>query len=242
MRNTLLQLVLPVLGALTLAAAGAAWRAKEPAQWTEEDAHQVLAASPWAKQITATITRRLTEDQLRMAGQMGQPVGIGNEGVDPEGSGPKLSPNIFTGPGGEDRSPRSRPQPLRLEIRWETALPVQIAEMKLHENPPPTLEGDGYRIAVYGVPGKGFKGDPKELGEPLKNSAALKRAGQKDVRPVRAEVFQRERDLVVVYLFPLSAEITAKDRRIQIEARIGRIVFVQNFELSEMGFMGKLEL
>ena len=47
---------------------------------------------------------------------------------------------------------------------------------------------------------------------------------------------------MVVYLFPLSAEITKKDRRIQFEAQIGRIVLAQNFDLSEMEFSGKLEL
>jgi hypothetical protein len=104
------------------------------------------------------------------------------------------------------------------------------------------MEGDGYRIAVYGVPGANFKGDPEELGKPLKNLAALKRAGKKDVRPVRVEVFQREDGLVVVYLFPLSAEISKKDRQLQFEAQIGRIVVAQTFELSEMEFLGKLEL
>jgi hypothetical protein len=104
------------------------------------------------------------------------------------------------------------------------------------------LEGDGYRIAVYGVPGGDFKGDPQHLGEPLKNLAALKREGKRDVRPVRVEVFQRETDVVVVYLFPLSAEITRNDQRVQFEAHIGRIVVAQSFELSEMEYMGKLEL
>ena len=104
------------------------------------------------------------------------------------------------------------------------------------------MEGDGYRIAVYGVPGGDFKGDPQHLGEPLKNLAALKREGKKDVRPVRVEVFQGEKGVVVVYLFPLSAEITKKDGRIEFEAQIGRIVFAQNFNLSEMEFMGKLAL
>lgn len=173
---------------------------------------------------------------------MGQPRGVGNEGVDPKGSGPKVSPNIFSGPGGDDRSPRSLPQPITLKLRWESALPVQLAEFKSHEVEPPTLEGEGYRIAVYGVPGADFKGDPKELGKTLKNLAALKREGKKDVRPVSVEVFQRENGLVVVYLFPLSAEISKKDRELRFEAQIGRIVVAQTFELSEMEFMGKLEL
>ena len=231
-----------VLATVALMAADPVWKSKPAAQWTEEDAKQVLASSPWARQIGAVVTRRLTEEQLREGGQMGQPRGVGNENVDPKGSGPTVSPNVFTGRGGDDRSARSLPQPIKLKLRWESALPVRLAELKSHEVEPPTLEGDGYRIAVYGVPGGDFKGDPQHLGEPLKNLAAFKREGKKDVKPVRVEVFQRETDVVVVYLFPLSAEITRNDQRIQFEAHIGRIVVAQTFELSEMEFMGKLEL
>ena len=237
-----LQALFLVVTAANLRAADPPWKSKPAAQWTEAEAQQVLTKSPWAREIKAVVTRRLTEDQLREGGQMGQPRGVGNEGVDPKGSGPKVSPNVFSGPGGDDRSPRSLPQPITLRLRWESALPVQIAEMKAHEIEPPTLEGDGYRIAVYGIPGAGFKGNPEQLGAPLKNLAALKREGKKDVRPVRVEVFQREEDLVVVYLFPLSAEITQKDGRIEFDAHIGRIVFTQSFDLTEMEFMGKLEL
>jgi hypothetical protein len=242
MRNFLIQLFCLIAAVTYLAADDPVWKSKPAAQWTEQDARQVLAASPWAKEIRATITRRLTEDQLREAGQMGQPRGVGNEGVDSKDSGPKLSPNVFSGRGGDDRSPRSLPQSITLKLRWESALPVRLAELKSHEIEPPTLAGDGYSIAVYGVPGGDFKGDPKRLGEPLKNLAALKREGKKDVKPSSVEVFQRENSVVVVYLFPLSAEISRKDQRIQFEAHIGRIVFIQTFELSEMQFAGKLEL
>ncbi len=179
MRNFRVQSLCLLVAAACVMAADPAWKSKPAPQWTEEDAKEVLAASPWSKQIRATVTRRLTEDQLREAGQMGQPRGIGNEGVDPKGSGPKVSPDVFSGPGGDDRSPRSRPQSITLKLRWESALPVRIAELKSHEIDLPTLEGDGYRIAVYGIPGGDFKGDPKQLGEPLKNLASLKREGKK---------------------------------------------------------------
>jgi hypothetical protein len=236
-------LVPTLVAAVTcLTAADPVWESKPASQWTEEDARQVLGNSPWAKPTTAVITRRLTEEQLREAGQMGQPRGVGNEGVDPKGSGPKVSTNIFTGPDGGDRSPRSLSRPIVLHMRWENSLPVQLAELKLHEIAPPTLPGDGYRVAVYGIPGGGFEGTPEQLGQPLKSLASLKREGKKDVRPVRVEAFQRENDVVVVYVFPLSAEVSKQDRRIRFEAQIGRIVLAQDFELSEMGFLGKLEL
>jgi len=173
---------------------------------------------------------------------MGQPTGVGNEGVDPKGSGPTVSANIFTGPGGADRSARSLPRPIALKLRWESALPIRIAEFKSQTVEAPTLDGECYCIAVYGIPGGGFKGDPKELGKPLKGLAVLKRVGKKDVRPIRAEVFQLESGVVVVYTFPLSAEITRKDGQIRFEAQIGRIVVGETFDLSQMDYMGKLAL
>jgi hypothetical protein len=136
-----------------LSAADPVWESKPASQWTEDDARQVLAHSPWAKPTSAVVTRRLTEEQLREGGQMGQPRGIGNEGVDPKGSGPKVSPNILAGSDGGDRSPRSLPQPITLQLRWESALPVRLAELRLREIEPPTMGGDGYSIAVYGTIG-----------------------------------------------------------------------------------------
>jgi len=242
MRNVWRQSVCLIAVAVSVTAADQIWKSKPAAQWTEEEARQVLASSPWAKEVRAVVTRRLTEEQLREGGQMGQPTGVGNEGVDPKGSGPKVSLNVFSGPGGDDRSLRSLPRPIVLKVRWESALPVRIAELKAHMVEPPTLGVDGYRIAVYGIPGGGFKGDPKDLGKPLMSLAALKREGKKDVRPVSVEVFQPEDGIVVVYRFPLSAEISRKDVQVRFEALIGRIVVAQNFELSEMEFMGKLEL
>ena len=231
-----------VIAAAILLAADPVWKTTPAARWTEEDVRQILTKSPWARVVRGTVTRRLTEDQLREAGQMGQPTGIGYDGVDAKGSGPVVSPNVFQGPGGDDRSARSINQPITLAIRWETALPVRLAELKSHDEEPPVLEGDGYRVAVYGVPGGKLKGEPEQLGEPLKNFAALKRDGKKDVKPLRVEVFQRNRELVIVYLFPWTAEITAKDRRLEFQARVGRIVLSQDFDLAEMEFQGKLEL
>ena len=228
--------------AALLAAADSVWRTKPPEQWDEADARLVLANSPWVKNVTAGVARRLTEDQLREGGEMGQPHGVGYDGVDPKGSGPKVSPNIFSGPGGDDRSQRSRPGMVTLKLRWESALPVRLAELKAHESEPPSLAGDGYELAVYGIPAANLQGDPKKLGDPLRKEAALKRDGQKDVKPVAVEVFQRQDDMVVVYRFPLSAEITRRDGQIEFEASIGRIHVARTFLLGEMEFLGKLEL
>jgi hypothetical protein len=61
------------------------------------------------------------------------------------------------------------------------------------------------------------------------------------VKPSSVEVFQREDGLVVVYLFPLSAELTKRDGLIQFNARIGRIGLAQYFDAGEMQFQGRLD-
>jgi hypothetical protein len=188
------------------------------------------------------IAGRKSEDQLREGGAMGQPHGAGYDGVDPKGSGPKVDLNIFTGRGGDDRSQRSRPGTVVLKVVWESALPVRLAELKTNTVEPPTLEGDGYQIAVYGIPGASFREDPKRLGDPLKERAALKRAGKKDVKPIRVEVFQRQDGLAAVFLFPLSAELSRKDLQVQFEAHIGRVTVAHTFNLQLMEYLGKLEL
>jgi hypothetical protein len=243
MRNVLIQPVGVTVAAVLLLAADPAWKSKPTAEWTEEDAKQVIAASPWSKTTTAVIMRRRTEDELRTAGQMGQPRGVGNENVDAKGTtGIKASLKSQNAPVTVDHSVQSGSQPIALKLRWENALPVRVAELKAREVEPPTSE-DGYRIAVYGLPvPDGDAGSDSKQPVHLKNLAALKRQGKRDVKPVNVEVFQRDREMVVVYQFPLSAEITEKDSQVQFEAQIGRIFVDQSFDLAQMKFQGKLEL
>src|SRR5579872_2223531 len=106
------------------------WKTKPPAHWSEDDAQEILTRSPWSREIGGGIAGRLTEEMLREGGVMGQPQGVGYDGIDPKGSGPKIDRsmlNVFTGAGGEDRSPRSRARGIQLRVCWESALPVKLA-------------------------------------------------------------------------------------------------------------------
>ena len=83
---------------------------------------------------------------------------------------------------------------------------------------------------------------PKKWGDPFKEEAVLRREGKKDVKPVDVEAFPYPDGWAVVFLFPPSAEISPKDKQIQFEAHIGRIVILEAFQLAEMEFQGKLEI
>jgi hypothetical protein len=229
-----------------LMAADPAWKTRPAAQWSEDDAKQLLTESPWVKDVTAGVARPLSEDELRNAGEMGEHHGVGYDGVENNkprnGQLPKSVPDLLFGKGPDPSKSRFRAGQAPVQVRWESALPVRVAELKAHEVEPPTMEGDGYRIAVYGVPGDYFKDDPQKLGDPLMKEAFLRRAGKKDVKPLRVEVFQRGKSLVVAYLFPLSAELTKADGQVEFNAHIGRVVVMHSFDLTQMEFLGKLEL
>jgi len=224
-----------------LMAADASWQTKPIANWTVDDAHQILSDSPWAKATIAAVAPMQSEAQRREGGNMGQPRGVGYDGIN---NGKAAMPNLqslYGGPGGNVHR-TGQTKDIKVQLVWESAMPVRAAELKAHDIEPPTLSEDGYSIAVYGVPFAEVKGDPKTAGEPMKKMAVLRREGKKDVKPSSVEVFQRDNDVVVVYLFPFSAEITGKDSRVDFFAQIGRLLISQVFTPQQMLFQGKLAL
>jgi hypothetical protein len=113
---------------------------------------------------------------------------------------------------------------------------------KSRDTSAPTVDEAHYAIAVYGIPGRMANGDPQKLADQYKKEAALKRDGKKDIKPSEVQVLQREDGPVVVYLFPRSKEITAQDRRIEFDAKVGRLEVNSSFFSEDMIFQGKLEL
>jgi hypothetical protein len=227
--------------AILLLAADPVWKAKPVPNWTEEDAIQIIQSSPWSKMTTAGIARLQSEDERRAGGNMGQATGVGYDGIN---NGKKPMPNPSSLIGGPNADPKRTGQDTYYKLRlvWESALPIRLAELKARDVGPPTSTSEGYLLAVYGVPGRYFVGDPQKLGYMLRDDAFLKREGKKDVKPFNVEVFPRDSGPVVVYMFPLSAEISPKDEFVTFEAKLGRILISQVFSLAEMQFQGKLEI
>ena len=224
--------------ALLLLAADPSWKDKSIREWTEEDAKQVLTDSPWALNVRCAVMPLENEAQRREGGNMGQPHGVGYAGVDPTTDAERVA-RVLAG----HFAPLPPVGPMTVRVRWESALPVRAAELKAHEIEPPTLDGEGYQIAVYGLPGTYFKGDPKTLGDPLKALATLKREGKPDAKPSSVEVFQGGTNgVVVAYLFPFSAELSERDTLVEFNALIGRIAVIHSFDLRAMRLDGKLEL
>jgi hypothetical protein len=128
-----------------------------------------------------------------------------------------------------------------LTLRWVSALPMSSAQLIAHELNAPAVDEDHYAIAVYGVPSRMIHGDPNNLGAELKNRAAIKREGKKDMKPSSVEVLMHDEGPVILYLFPRSNEITRKDK-VEFDAEVGQLKFTQDFLPDEMVYQDKLEL
>ena len=244
MLRTLPALLLP-LGIMLFAADEQTWKGKQVADWTSDDAQQVLTDSPWVK--TATPTMKQSSDSAQSGGGR-RNVGFGIPGLGGGRRGGYGYPGGGGGGGGYPGGSRTggndsgSSQPPTLKLRWESALPIREAELKTRDTNAPTLDESHYAIAVYGVPSRMASGDPKELAVHYKDHAAIKRDGKKDLKPSSVEVLQREDGPVIVYLFPRSKEITKDDKRLEFDAKIGVLGVNESFFVEDMVFQDKLEL
>lgn len=232
---------------VALAEDDAPWRAKQIPDWTENDAKDLLAESPWVKTFTPTVKSQDGSGGQRsrgLGGLGGVSIGIpGMGGMGRMGGG--RGGGGYPGGGGgypSDQSRRDTSETPKVTLRWESAMPVRTAELKVHDNDAPTLDNNHYAIAVYGIPDSFLNGDTKKLADQLKGKASLKRDGKKDFKPSSVEVIERSGGVVVVYLFPMTNEITRGDRRLEFDADIGRLELTQSFFTEEMVWQGKLEL
>jgi hypothetical protein len=226
------------------------WKDKESAQWSEEDAKQVITDSPWAKTVLPEVARANNGSRPGGGGGRGGGIGIGGIGIGLPGIG-GMGRRGGGYPGGQQggqqsgRPGQDDPAPT-LTVRWESAKPVQEAELKAHTTGSPEgildVDRDHYAIAVYGLPGRIANGDSKTMAAELKKQASIKREGKKDLKPTSVEVLRGEDGPVILYQFSRSAEIVKGDRRIEFDAQIEKLKFEQAFYLEDMVYQGKLEL
>jgi hypothetical protein len=221
-----------------LSAEDPSWKQKSISQWDDQDAKRVLADSPWVRNVKLQRVRYLSESERRDSGNW--EAGIAAR----DGIGIDLAPLLgMFGPNNvfivNELARRLRPDVGNVAVRWESARPVRAAELKTGEAGAPVWQGDYYAIAVYDVLAP-FRWN---LANVLKGLASLQREKKKDVKPSRIQILPREDGrITVVYLFPLSAEITRKDASVHFVAQIGPLVVSQFFYPDEMRLEGEPEL
>jgi hypothetical protein len=232
-RNRLPLLVWLPASAVILFAGDPAWTGKAISQWTESDARQVLADSPWAKTIELQMLPYLGEAARREGGDMTA-----------EGGGKGVGFSGGFNPLGANRGMTSKdpPLPKKLIVRWESAFPVQAAELKLRDAGAPQLAGEDYAIAIYDVPLKDALANVTmwTLADRLKRNAYLRPEGGKNLKPRRVSILTDDTYMAtLLYLFPRAARIGAQNRRLAFVAVVGRLYLAKYFLPAEMQFQGK---
>lgn len=235
-----------------------AWATKAVAQWSQDDAQQVLKDSPWVKTLTPSIVRQQQSSPYQQR-PMGRRGGFGYPGGGYPGGGypgggypggypPQQYPQQYpqNPPPNNTNNDSSRDQPApKLTLRWESAEPIRSAELKIRDQNAPTLEDDNhYAIAIYGIPANMLNGDFKSYADEAKKKTTLSRDGKKDMKPSSVQILRRDDGPVVLFLFlkPKSNNkeaITKDDRRVEFDGQVGRLAFTQSFYLEDMSFDGK---
>lgn len=225
--------LIPLFAALLTATAyNPSWKDAPIPQWSEEDSKQLLADSPWAKNVHLDQVRNLSLFERRDGGdwEAGISSGIGMATLGLFADWREIEAfehayavaNLGT-----------------VMVRWESASPVRAAEARVGETAVPGWMSDYYAIAVHDVRPP-FRWN---LANQLKGVAFLKRDKNKELKPARVVVLPNANGLAtLVYLFPRSAEITKKDRKLEFVAQIGRLFVSVNFVPEEMRLDGELQL
>ncbi len=228
------------------------WRDKPVAQWTPDDAKEVLTDSPWARQVVPIVNHSNNSNQR---GGRGGGMGRGGIGIQLPGIGGMGGPGMGRGGGGggprqrqpqdddssDRRGGRGYSDPPTLTLRWQSALPIQEAQLKTKQDDAPSVDEDHYAIAVVGLP-RALYTDPEMTEKKLKGKGELKRDGKKLATPTDVRVYERDDQLMVIFFFSRTKEISQKDHDIEFNAHFARFEVREHFDPSRMIFDGKLAL
>jgi hypothetical protein len=211
---------------------GSAWNSTSIQSWSEADAKQLLADSPWTRNVQLDIVRNLSMFERRDGGDLeaGIPTGYGLERVG------------WLADWREIEAVEHAHQKAGLgtvTVRWESALPVRAAAKKVGETSVPGWVGDYYAIAVHDVRIP-FRWN---IENQLKGVAYLRRDMRKDAKPFRVVILPEADQLAtIVYLFPRSIGINKEESSLGFVAQIGRLFVYVNFMPEDMRIEGNLQL
>lgn len=246
--------------AITLFAAEG-WKKREFTEWSQDDVDRILNDSPWAKETLATFEAPHSHSAAASGDSDGgtsisyapsSPINNGMPG------GPGHSPDTgATGP--IDAVAASMPT-IRVIVRWESALPVKEALLRLKFGATPPAPGDAgytldriekdYVIAVAGLtlpsshrkPAPGVESPEDRMRDELLATTTLTPKGRRPILPEEVRVNPPEARTEVLILFPRTQPIEVSDKEVTFDAQWRSLGIRKNFRLKDMMYRGKLEL
>ncbi len=245
--------------AITLFAAEG-WKKHEFTEWSQDDVDRILNDSPWAKETLATFEAPHSHRAASPDGDSGTSIGYSapspiNNGMP---GGPGHSPDTAAA-GPIDAVAASLPT-IRVIVRWESALPVKEALLRLKFGATPPAPGDAgytldraepdYVIAVAGLalpssrkkPAPGEESPEDRMRDELLATTSLTPKGRRPILPERVRVNPPEARSEVLILFPRTRPIEVSDKEVVFDAQWRSLGIRKTFRLKDMMYRGKLEL
>jgi hypothetical protein len=247
-------LALLCLPALVLAS-DTKWMEQDYTQWSTADARRILNDSAWARQATAFFGTT-DEDARDFPVQSPTPrdAGMGGRSV-----------SDGNWDGGVGRIPRGGTPTLPVLVRWDSALPVREALLRLHDKAARDTErtlaepDKYYVLSVLGLvrarqqmqaagaesadtpAGQGRTPyDVTQTRQGLMNLARLYPKKGKTIVPADIRIDEATGNVQV--FFPKSTPLDDKDKEVTFQITYGSIKVTQRFKLKDMMYRGKLEL
>lgn len=198
------------------------WNKKSAADWSPDEVHQLLNKSPWAKAVTAEVSRG---DASRSSN------GVGNRGM---GGGGRGGMGGGGGMGGNGAPPAA--QQFKGVVRWESAKPItEATKARL-----PDEFANHYVISVIGLPLGGRPSDADGGDQPKLNDSALDRIkAASSLTPkgkdmAQAGVAQVLGGALMLGFSQETMKLTPDDKEVEFATEIGRMSVTTKFTFKEM--------
>lgn len=219
--------------------AAAGWKQNPYPQWSEETVLDLLTDSPWAKPRSVPIAWRKREEK---------PFSY----KDVPGADPTRKIESGSPVGGIGAPKPKLPDRADLIVRWASALPIRQAtalyrqrDENLDANKRNELVGvpsPDYVIELFGVPSPVAHRGADSVEAVLMLSAKLQTREGRVLKPTRVHVRVAAMTLDIRIHFPRTEPLQVSDREVEFSADLQVFPVKEKFRLSEMQYLGRLEL
>ena len=205
------------------------WQAKPFTEWSDKDATKMSSNSPWAKEFSIEMSGDSLADgggkskggSTRDGGKTG--------GADAGGGMPSVT----------------------LTIRWQSALPVMQALVKMKYKAEAGTSAEAkqileaaqpdYVVVIAGLNRSMVRGSADDLKQTLMAATQLVIKGKEPIKPKDFRTVGQGK-VDAVFAFPKTNPIDVDDKEVEFQTKLGMLSIRQRFRLKEMMINGKLEL
>src|SRR5665213_2053756 len=218
---------------LTLAAADF-WQSKPYTGWSNKDLQKIMTNSPWARTFTLS-----PGSPAAGGGSDSAPAPISEGGGGRGGRGGR-------GKGGPDVPSPGGPPALDIVARWQSALPLRQAFVRLRYGAEAATSSDAkaildqaepaYVVILSGPLQSLLRGNPEDLKTALMNATFLTAKGKSDLKPADVKIDKTSKTEQVIFSFPRTTPYTIEDREIDLNTKLGALPIKYKFHPKDMVF------